>query len=277
MSEQKIEYASASFNDARIVILGIPYDRTSSFIPGSRFGPRYIRTCTENIEWFSPYQNRSLASIKICDLGDYEFTTQNHLAEIEDAVSKIYKMKKVAIFLGGEHTITFPIIKGIKDFAGKFSLIHFDAHADLRDDLNGEKICHATAIRRTADVIGFENIYQFGIRSGTEDEFKRKKNFYPFEVLRPLKRVIDKIPDPIYLTIDVDVLDPSQCPAVATPEPAGISYKELIEAMMVLRGRRIIGADIVEFNPLATSPWVSGSVVASLLREVILIICSKQK
>ncbi|MEO0142771.1 MAG: agmatinase [candidate division WOR-3 bacterium] len=275
MTLGKIEYANASFKNAQIVIMGIPYDRTSSFIPGSRLGPRYIRICTENIEWFSPYQNRSLDSNRICDLGDYEFTTEDYQKEIEREVFKIYQKKKTAVFLGGEHTITFPVIKGIKSLVKKFSIIHFDAHADLRDELHGERVCHATAIRRVADIIDLKHIYQFGIRSGTEEEFKLNKNLYPFEVYRPLKKILDQIPEPFYLTIDVDVLDPSQCPAVATPEPGGISFRELIEALLLFRVKKIIGADIVEFNPLATSPWASGSTVADILRELILVMCSK--
>ncbi len=233
-------------------------------------GPRYIRICTENIEWFSPYQNRSLESVKLCDLGDYEFNTEDHLVEIERAVFKVYKSKKTGIFLGGEHTITFPIIKAIHNFYERFSIIHFDAHADLRDELHGEKICHATALRRVSDIIGLNNIYQFGIRSGTAEEFKINKNLFRFEVYKPLRRILKGIPDPIYLTIDVDVLDSSQCPAVATPEPGGITFRELIDALILLKGKRIIGADIVEYNPLATSPWASGSVVAEILRELIL-------
>lgn len=269
-----IEYSNSGLKDADVVLIGFPYDRTSSFIPGSRFGPRYIRICTENIEWFSPYQNRSVDSLKICDLDDYEFNTEDQIKEMEEKAFELYTKGKTVIFLGGEHTISFPIINGIHKIIKNFSVIHFDAHADLRNDYHGERISHATVMRRVADVIGLENIYQFGIRSGAEDEFKRKKNFYPFEVVRPLKRVIDKIPDPIYLTIDVDVLDPSQCPAVATPEPGGISFRELIEGAMLLKKRRIIGADIVEYNPLSTSPWTSGSLVADLLREMILVMGS---
>ncbi len=265
-----IEYANSDFKNAEIVIIGFPYDRTSSFIPGSRFGPRYIRMCTENIEWFSPYQNRSVESVKIADLDDYAFETDDQLKEIEEKVFELYKKGKRVIFLGGEHTVSFPIVKGINRVIKKFSIIHFDAHADLRDNYHGEKFSHAAAMRRAGDVIGLNNIYQFGIRSGTENEFSLNKNLFRFSAFQPLKKIINKISDPIYVTIDVDVIDPSQLPAVATPEPNGITFKELIDSLLLLKNKKIIGADIVEYNPLVTSPYASGSAVAVILRELIL-------
>ncbi len=266
-----IEYANSKPDQANIILIGFPFDRTTSFIPGSRFGPHYIRVCTENIEWFSPYQNRSLDSLKIADLEDYEFRTGDQIEEMEEKAFELYDKGKTVIFLGGEHTITFPIIKGVSRSAGKLSIIHFDAHADLRDDYHGEKISHATAMKRVGDIIGMENIYQFGIRSGTEEEFSLNKNLFRFSAYQPLKQIINKISEPIYITIDVDVIDPSALPAVATPEPNGITFKELLDSLLLLKGKRIIGADIVEFNPLVTSPYASGSTVAEILRELILI------
>mgnify|MGYP001028480613 CR=1 FL=1 len=266
-----IEYANSDLKNADVVIIGFPYDRTSSFIPGSRFGPRYIRMCTENIEWFSPYQNRSLESVKIADLDDYEFETDDQLKEMEEKTFELYKKGKKVIFLGGEHTISFPIVKGINRVVKRFSIIHFDAHADLRENYHGERYSHAAAMRRAGDIIGLNNIYQFGIRSGTKEEFFLKKNLFRFSAFLPLKKVIHKIPDPLYVTIDLDVIDPSQMPAVATPEPNGITIKELIDSLLLLKNRKIIGADIVEYNPLATSPYASGSAAAVILRELILI------
>ncbi|MCX7995748.1 MAG: agmatinase [candidate division WOR-3 bacterium] len=266
-----IEYANSDLQNAEIVLIGFPYDRTSSFIPGSRLGPRYIRICTENIEWFSPYQNRSVASLKIADLDDYEFHTEDQIKEMEEKAYELYRQKKRVIFLGGEHTISPPIIKGIQRAIKQFSVIHFDAHADLRDDYHGERFSHAAAMRRAGDTIGLRNIYQFGIRSGTKEEFSLNKNLYRFSVYKNLKKIIKKIPEPVYITIDVDVVDPSQIPAVSTPEPNGITFKELIDSLLLLKNKKIIGADIVEYNPLATTPYASGSAVAVILRELILI------
>ena len=267
----KLYYANSSQKDAQILVFGLPYDRTSSFIPGSRFGPQYIRQCAENIEDYSPYQNKSLFDLKICDMGDIEFCSGEWLLQIEKEVGNMYDNKKPMIFLGGEHTITPPIIRAIKKSFGDFSLVQFDAHCDLRDEYLGEKNCHATAIRRVSDVLGAGRIYQFGIRSGTREEFKAGKNLYKFRVYEPLSKVISDIEGPVYISIDIDVLDPGIMPAVSTPEPGGIAFGELVDSLMLLKDKEIVGADLVEYNPLAASPYASGSTAAAVLRELILV------
>jgi len=266
----RLYYSNASPKDAQVVVFGLPYDRTSSFIPGSRFGPQYIRQCAENIEDYSPYQDKSLNDLRICDLGDIQFYGEDWLGQIEEEVTKIADGRKLPIFLGGEHTITPPVARALKKKHEAFSLVQFDAHCDLRDEYLGEKNCHATAMRRSIETVGADCVYQFGIRSGTREEFEFGKNLYRFEVLGPLSRVVNKIKEPIYISIDIDVLDPSAMPAVSTPEPGGIGYRELVDSLMLFRGKKIIGADIVEYNPLAASPYASGSTAAEVLRELIL-------
>ena len=267
----KLYYANSSLSDAEVIVLGLPYDRTSSFIPGARFGPQYIRQCAENIEDYSPYQNERLSDLRICDLGDIQFYGEDWLGQIEEESAKIIDGVRLPIFLGGEHTITPPLIRAMKKKHGNFTLVQFDAHCDLRDEYLGEKNCHATAMRRVIDVLGADRVCQFGIRSGTREEFASGKNLYRFEVLKPLSRVIDDIKEPIYISIDIDVLDPSAMPAVSTPEPGGISYRELVDSLLLFKNKKIIGADIVEYNPLAASPYASGSTAAEVLRELILV------
>ncbi|MGD9380235.1 MAG: agmatinase [candidate division WOR-3 bacterium] len=267
----KLYYANSSLNDTGVVVLGLPYDRTSSFIPGSRFGPQYIRQCAENVEDYSPYQDKSLLDLKICDLGDIEFSGEDWLGQIEEEVGNVYDKKKHFVFLGGEHTITPPIVRAVKEKHGDFSLVQFDAHCDLRDEYLGEKNCHATAMRRVMDVLGADRVYQFGIRSGTQEEFQYGKNLYKFNAYEPLSRVINDIKEPLYISIDIDVLDPGVMPAVSTPEPGGIPYRELIDSLILLKDKDIVGADIVEYNPLAASPYASGSTAAEVLRELILV------
>jgi agmatinase len=126
-------------------------------------------------------------------------------------------------------------------------------------------------MRRASEILGIEKIYQFGIRSGTKEEFNFGKNLHKFRTFEPLSGVVSTIKEPIYISIDVDVLDPGVLPAVSTPEPGGIAYRELIDSLLLLRGKKIIGADIVEYNPLAASPYASGSTVAEILRELILV------
>ena len=267
----QLYYANSKLADAQVVVLGLPYDRTSSFIPGSRFGPQYIRQCAENIEDYSPYQDKNLSDLRICDLGDIQFHGEDWLGQIEDEVSKITEGTKLPLFLGGEHTITPPVVRALMKKYPGLTLIQFDAHCDLRDEYLGEKNCHATAMRRSIDALGTDHVYQFGIRSGTREEFEAGKNLYRFEVLKPLSEIINKIEEPIYVSIDIDVLDPSAMPAVSTPEPGGIAFRELIDSLMLLGEKNIIGADIVEYNPLAAPPYASGSTVAEVLRELILV------
>lgn len=271
----KLYYGNSTLDNAQVIILGLPYDQTSSFLPGSRHGPEFIRICSENIEDYSPYQNKSLYDMKIHDFGDVQFETQDWMTEVHKVLDTIAPEKKI-IALGGEHTITLPIIQFLKEKHRSFSLIHLDAHCDLRDEYLGQKICHATVMRRVRDIIGLDNLCQFGIRSGTQDEFHFAKNLYKFDVFKPLSSVINNIKEPIYLSIDVDVLDPGVLPAVSTPEPGGVSYQELIKALLLFEDKKIIGADIVEYNPLAASPYASGSTVAEILRELILIVSTKQ-
>ncbi len=270
----KLYYANAELSDARIVICGLPYDRTSSFIPGSRFGPQFIRLCSENIEDYSPYLEKSLSHLKVCDFGDISFTTKDWILEAQQSLEKIMDKNKRFIFLGGEHTVTLPIIKEFKKVYTAFSVIQFDAHCDLRDEYCGERICHATVMRRVSELVGFNSIYQFGIRSGTQEEFSLHKKIYKFDIRKQLSSVIDEIQEPIYLSIDADVLNPGFVPAVSTPEPGGVTYWELIDSLLLLKDKKVIGADIVEYNPLAASPYASGSTVAELLREVILTVGS---
>jgi len=264
-------YANAHLKQAKIAILGLPFDRTSSFIPGSRFGPQFIRQSSDNIEDYSLYHKKSLLSMAICDLGDHAFDYSKPLEEIENNVLRIYRLRKKGIFLGGEHTITLGIVRALRKIYKNLCVIQFDAHADLRDDFQGEKICHATVMKRVTEIIGRDNLFQLGIRSGLRKEIAGARSLFRFSVLEHLSRVRKTIgARPVFLSIDVDVLDPGILPAVATPEPGGITYQELVTSLVELKSLHLIGADVVEFNPLAAAPFPSGSVVAGLLKELIL-------
>lgn len=267
----KLYYAKSAQEQADTVILGIPLDKTSSFLPGSKYGPEFIRFCSDNIEDYSPYQDKSLNDYNICDLDDIELGGENWVENVEKKIREIFDKRKFFVFLGGEHTITVPIIRAIKDIYRDLTVIQFDAHCDLRDEYQGRKMCHASVMRRVIELIGIENIYQFGIRSGTKEEFSLGKNLFKYDVFKPLSSIIENIKGPVYLTIDVDVLDPGVLPAVSTPEPGGIFYNELISALLLFKDKEIVAADIVEYNPNSASPYASGSTVAEILRELILV------
>jgi agmatinase len=268
-------YAQSLLADSRTVVLGLPYDRTSSFIPGSRFGPAQVRVAGDNVESYSPYQQRDLEGLAIHDAGDLAFPDMSWPAasrRIQEEVRGLLAAGKRVISLGGEHSVTVPAVAAHFPFFPQLVVLQFDAHADLRADFLGEPNSHACAMYQVGQTVGPDNVYQYGIRSGTAAEFKQAANLFPFAVLEPLRRSKARFRDrPLYLSIDIDVLDPGVMPAVATPEPGGIDYRELLGALGELRDCRIVGADIVEYNPLAGRDPASASLMAALLRELILV------
>lgn len=273
-------FAQAEYKSAGLVIWGIPFDRTSSFLPGSRFAVNQVRLGAENIETFSPYQNRSLPEEKIFDAGDFlpELPMEEFFSSIEKKISSFLSDKKKVLSIGGEHTITFPCIKAYKKFYPNLILIHLDAHSDMRDEYLGERLCHATVIRRVQEVIGESAVFSFGIRSLTPECIAKHKHFYLFKVLEPLSTIKKRLAErPVYLTLDLDVLDGCLFPAVATPEPNGIFFTELLNVIKEIATLNLIGVDIVEFNPLVNSSLSYAVAVALLVRELSLALISKME
>ncbi|MEO0092145.1 MAG: agmatinase [candidate division WOR-3 bacterium] len=271
-------FATANLAEAQTVVLGVPYDRSSSFLPGCRFAPNQIRLAAENIESYSPYFNKDVSDLKIYDAGDtiLSFATiKDTLKQIQYAVSTYLKEGKKILVLGGEHTITLPIITEYIKYYPELNLIQFDAHSDMRDEYLNEKICHATVIRRIAEILRPKNIFQLGIRSLTGP--KENKNMFLFKTeayLDQVKKSIGK--KPCYLTLDIDVLDCGIMPAVQTPEPGGISYHELFASIVKMSSLNIVGCDIVEYNPLTDSNLAYASAVAEITRELILMMNYKR-
>lgn len=222
--------ASEKYEDSLIVLAGIPMDFTVSFKPGSRFAPAKIREVSIELEEYSIYQDKSLYDKTFCDMGDLELPFGNIEKSIETIYQfacKLFEDNKVPIFLGGEHLISFPLIKAAANSNGKeFYVLHFDAHADMREEYLGEKFSHATVMRRVGEVIGFKNIYQFGIRSGSKEEIefaRRDSNLYFINKWNDINNVIkDLNGKKVYLSIDIDVFDPAFAPGTGTPEPGGI-------------------------------------------------------
>jgi agmatinase len=269
-------FANCNFAEAEVVIIGIPLDRTSSFIPGTRFGPEIGRLGTANIETFSPYQKRDLSQCRIYDAGDLFLTYETAEAPFElikSTTKKTYQEKKVQLAVGGEHTITPVIISELIKIYPDLCVVQFDAHADLRDEFLGEPRCHATAMRRVLDHLPRSRLFQLGIRSFVLPEEMTLPNMFPFEILNPSPEIRKKIAhQPVYITLDIDVLDPSVMPDVQTPQPGGCSYRELVQALASFAGLRIIGADIVEYCPRSYAVPATAPVVAELIRELILLL-----
>jgi len=268
------DFARGPLVGCRVVILGIPLDRTSSFIPGTRFGPDAARAGSVNIESFSPYLRRDAAELPIHDAGNLELSYDSptrHLELIASTARDNHAAGRRQLAIGGEHTITPAIVQALARAYPDLCVIHFDAHSDLRDTFHGEKWCHATAMRRVLDLVPRDRLFQLGIRSFSREEEMTAANVYPFEVLAPVKEVAKAVGSrPAYVTLDVDVLDPGVMPEVQTPQPGGCSFRDLAESLAALSKLDVVGADLVEFCPRSAFPSTFSPLVAELARELAL-------
>lgn len=262
-----------NYNNARIVMLGLPFDGTCSYRPGSRFAPERLRLASWGLEDYSPVFDKHLDEVMFYDAGELEFpfgNTIKTLEVIEDNARAVFNDNKKYLGIGGEHLVTLPALKACKEKYDNLAVIHFDAHTDLRDDYLGENFSHACVMRRIGEIIGFENIKQIGIRSGLKEEFELMKKF---NTLVNNSSDLDVLSDKkIFLTIDVDVLDPSVLPGTGTPEPDGMLYRELAQWIKFLKKFDIVGADIVELSPDYDKSEVSTAIVSKIVRDVLMIL-----
>jgi agmatinase len=271
--------AKTSFEKSKEVILGCPYDGSASFRPGARFGPSAIRRASWGIETFSPYFRRDLSRYSIHDLGDLELPLGEKkisLGLIRKALGQILSKKKFPILLGGDHLVTLPIIEEILPIYPGLHLLQIDAHTDLREDYLGESLSHSTVMKRVFDHLGEGRLFQIGIRSCTEDEFKLARKMKSIVSLDAgslssmIKRLGNK---PVYITLDLDVIDPSLLPGVGTPEPGGLTFQELISLLKKLQALHVIGFDMVELTPDYDPTQISSVTASVILREMILAFC----
>ncbi len=269
-----------NFEESAVIVLGAPYDGTVSFRPGTRFGPGAVRQELDGLETYSPYQEKDMTDYRFCDVGDIPLpfgNTERVLDEIYNAAKEVLANEKKTMVIGGEHLISYPLLKAYLEAYPDMHIIHLDAHADLREDYLGERLSHATVMRRAYESLGSGRIWQFGIRSGTKDEFEfgaKHTSMQMFD-LQGMAEAVKAIGDrPIYITLDLDVLDPSVFGGTGTPEPGGVTFKELIQGLMTLKGANIVGADMVELAPHYDNSGVSTAVACKLLRELLLLMVS---
>ncbi len=278
--EQTYLSAKTPFKKSKIVILGCPYDGSASFRPGARFGPPAIRRASWGIETYSPYFRKDLSRLLIHDMGDLELPLgekELSLDRIRKAIRIILNAKKFPVILGGDHLVTLPIIEEILQFYPETSLIHLDAHTDLRDDYLGERFSHSTVVKRIHSLLKNGRIFQIGIRSGTEEEFEEAERIRSIVSFgkASFRSMIDYLKKrPVYLTLDLDVFDPSLLPGVGTPEPGGLTFQEFISLLKRLRPLRVIGLDLVELTPDYDPSQISSVNASVILREMILAFCS---
>ncbi len=268
---------ASEFAAAQAVLFGAPYDSTTSYRPGARFGSAAIRNESYGIETYSPYQDRDLEGLAVCDAGDLELpfgAPEPALDLIETETSRIFDAGKVPVMLGGEHLVTLGAVRAAVRHHPGLHILHFDAHADLRTDYLGNPLSHACVLRRCHDALGDGRIFQFGIRSGTREEFA----FAAEGHVRMERFAADTLPSvtlpkgtPVYLTVDLDVLDPSEFPGTGTPEAGGLSFEALRRALMDVFARfQVVAFDLVELAPMLDASGRSTALACKLLRECLL-------
>ncbi|SHM74606.1 agmatinase [Caldanaerovirga acetigignens] len=272
--------AKDDYDESRAVIIGVPMDFTVSFRPGTRMAPRKIREVSYGLEDFSPYLQDTLQNKSFYDAGDLDLPYGNvtkSLDIIEQAAEIILNDGKIPIFIGGEHLITYPIVRQVAKKYPELKVLHFDAHADLRDTFFDEKLSHATVMRRVCECIKERHLYQYGIRSGVKEEFEYAKghtNMNLIDVKGPFSENLEQIKGyPVYITIDIDVVDPAFAPGTGTPEPGGCSSQDILEVVSHFRQFNVVGFDIVEVSPLSDFSERTSLLAAKILREVLISIC----
>lgn len=267
----------SEYSEAETVLFGAGFDGTTSFRPGTRFAPEAIRSESFGIETYSPYQDKDMLDYAYFDSGDLELPfgdTEKVLADIQQRSKTILSDGKRPFMIGGEHLVTLGSVRAVKEKYGELYIIHFDAHADLRDDYLGQKLSHACVLRRCHELVGDGHIFQFGIRSGDREEFEFAKKHTVMNKfsLDGLVGTVEKLRGKnVYLTVDMDVLDPSVFPGTGTPEAEGITFKELREAVtLVCSQLNIVGCDVNELSPHYDPTGVSTAVACKLIREILL-------
>ncbi|QBP42141.1 agmatinase [Paenisporosarcina antarctica] len=269
-----------NYDESQAVIYGMPMDWTVSYRPGSRFGPQRIREASIGLEEYSPYLDRDLDDVKYFDAGDIPLpfgNPQKSIDEIEAYVTKLLADGKIPVGMGGEHLVSWPVMKAVAEKHPNLAIIHMDAHTDLRESYEGEALSHSTPIRKIAEHIGPKNVYSFGIRSGMKEEFVWAKengmHLSKFEVLEPLKEILPTLAGrPVYVTIDIDVLDPAHAPGTGTVDCGGITTRELLASIHAIAGSdiNVVGFDLVEVAPVYDPSEQTVNTASKLIREMLL-------
>ncbi|MBR6580824.1 MAG: agmatinase [Ruminococcus sp.] len=267
----------SEYENAKIVLFGAGFDGTTSFRPGTRFAPSAIRSESFGIETYSPYQDKDMTDYSYFDSGDLELpfgSVRRTIADIAMRTDTILTDGKIPFMIGGEHLVTLGAVMAVKEKAEDLYIIHFDAHADLRDDYLGQPLSHACVLRRCHELVGDGHIYQFGIRSGDREEFvfaaeHTEMNKFNFN---NLEEIVEKLKGKkVYFTLDLDVLDTSVFPGTGTPEAGGVTFDELRKAVTLVCSKLdIVGCDVNELSPHYDQSGASTAVACKIIREMLL-------
>lgn len=267
----------AEYEDAKTVLFGAPFDSTTSYRPGTRFGSRTIRQESFGAETYSPYQDKDMTDYSFFDSGDLELcfgSSEKALEDIEERTQTILEDGKRPFMMGGEHLVTLGAVRAVAKKYPDLHIIHFDAHADLREEYLGAQLSHAAVLKRCWELVGDGRIFQFGIRSGDREEFLWGKDhvFTNKFNFNGLKETVESLRGkPVYFTLDLDVLDPSVFPGTGTPEPGGVTFNELRDAVeLVCSSLNIVGCDVNELSPPYDPSGISAAAACKIVREMLL-------
>lgn len=267
----------AEYKDAKTVLFGAPFDSTTSYRPGTRFGSRTIRQESFGVETYSPYQDKDMTDYSFFDSGDLELcfgSSEKALQDIEERTQTILEDGKRPFMMGGEHLVTLGAVRAVYKKYPDLHIVHFDAHADLREEYLGAQLSHAAVLKRCWELVGDGKIFQFGIRSGDREEFLWGKehvftNKFNFN---GLEKIVESLKGkPVYFTLDLDVLDPSVFPGTGTPEPGGVTFNQLRDAVeLVCSSLNIVGCDVNELSPPYDPSGISAAAACKIVREMLL-------
>jgi agmatinase len=268
----------ASLPEARIALFGIPFEGRVNLRRGADHGPRELRLASDSIETYSPFLGRDLEDLAIADLGDCELgdgSPREQLGRAREEIRRFWRPGLRPVMLGGDHTATLPVIEVLAPAIPELRILQLDAHPDLREEFLGERYNYASAMARVMDVVAPERVYQVGMRTGAREEYQRKApHLFPAHRTRPLDAVRSLLPElaahPLYVTVDVDVLDPSEAPGTGAPEPCGITAAELVEIVRLLAPCSIVGTDLMEVAHAWDPSGRTGITACWILREAIL-------
>ena len=267
----------AEYEDAKTVLFGAPFDSTTSYRPGTRFGSRTIRQESFGVETYSPYQDKDMTDYSFFDSGDLELcfgSSEKALEDIEERTQTILEDGKRPFMMGGEHLVTLGAVRAVAKKYPDLHIIHFDAHADLREEYLGVQLSHAAVLKRCWELVGDGRIFQFGIRSGDREAFLWGKDhvFTNKFNFNGLKETVESLKGkPVYFTLDLDVLDPSVFPGTGTPEPGGVTFNDLRDAVeLVCSSLNIVGCDVNELSPPYDPSGISAAAACKIVREMLL-------
>lgn len=275
----KLIACDRALGDARIAVFGIPFEGRVNLRKGADAGPRDVRVASDSIETYSPVLRRDLEDLALADIGDCELPDGASPREQLDAaraqIAAWWRPGLIPFMLGGDHTSTVAVIEALHPAFPDLQVLQLDAHPDTREEFLGERFNYASAMARVMDVVGEDRVWQVGMRTGSREEYERERpHVFPAHEIHPVEAVRRVLPalagHPLYVTIDVDVLDPSEAPGTGSPEPGGLRVPELLEIVRMLAGQRIVGADLVEVAHAWDPSGRTGIAASWVIREAML-------